>query len=96
MDVGLHHHRPQGPVDATAWLQQRGEERPVAQLWDLELQIAGLGGQKALTGAVSVGHTLGASLVAAGADRLGRLQVDQGLEHQLHAGADNVQIAARA
>ena len=59
VDVGLHHDRPQRPVDATARLEQRGEERPVAELWDLQLQIAGLGGQKALAGAVAMGDRSG-------------------------------------
>ena len=68
----------------------------MAQLGDLELQVAGLGGQEALAGAVSVGHALGAALIAAGADRLGRLQLDQGLQHQLHARAQHVEVAARA
>ena len=40
MHVGLHHHREQGAVDPSAPLQQRREERSLAQLRDLELDIA--------------------------------------------------------
>jgi hypothetical protein len=42
VDVGLHHHRQQRPVDPAAGLQQGGEEGPLAQLGDLELDIARL------------------------------------------------------
>jgi hypothetical protein len=33
--IGLHHHRQKGPVDPSAWFQQGGEERSLAQLGDL-------------------------------------------------------------
>jgi hypothetical protein len=42
--IGLHHHRQQRPVDATAWLQQRREERALAQLGDPKFDITCLGG----------------------------------------------------
>ena len=46
VDVGLHHHREQGPVDAPAPFQDRREEAALAQLRDLQLNVAGLGGQQ--------------------------------------------------
>jgi hypothetical protein len=43
-----------------------------------------------------VGDPGGAALVRAGADLLGGLQVDQRLGDELHAGADDVEVAAGA
>ena len=43
LDVGLDHHRIQRLVDATAGLQDRREERPLAQLRDPQLDVTGLG-----------------------------------------------------
>ena len=37
VDVGLHHHRVQRLVDAASWLQNRREERTLAQLISLDL-----------------------------------------------------------
>ena len=93
---GLHDHRPQGPVDATAGLEQRRVEAAVAQLGDGELDIARLGGQQTIAVAVAMGGTGLGALVAGGADHLGCLQFDQRLQHQLHRPAHEVQIAARA
>ena len=93
---GLHDHRPQSPVDAPAGLQQGREEAAVAQLGDGQLDVAGLGRQQPHPVAVAlVGAGVGA-LVAGGADHLGGLQVDEGLEHELHRLAHEVQVAARA
>ena len=96
MHIGLHHHRQQGPVDAAARLQQCREERPLAQLGDAQLDIAGLGRQQPRAGAVTVRGALLASLIGAGADVLGGLGVDQRLEHQGEPFADDVQVAASA
>jgi hypothetical protein len=68
----------------------------VAQLGDPEAQVAGLGGQQPLADAVAMGAPLGAALVRLGADGLGGLQLDQGLQHQLHPRADKVDVAAGA
>jgi hypothetical protein len=46
--------------------------------------------------AVAVGGPGGRALVAAGADLLGGLGLDQGLQHQREAFADDVQVAAGA
>ena len=40
-DVGLHHHRPQGPVDPPAGFQQRWEEAPRPEAWDAQLDVTG-------------------------------------------------------
>ena len=94
MDVGLHHHRPQGPVDAAAGLEEGGEEAALAELGDVELDVAGLGGEQPSSGAVAVRGALGGTLVAPGADALGGLEVDEGLEDELHGAADDVDVAA--
>ena len=94
MDVGLHHHRQQRPVDPAAGLQQGGEEGALAQLGDLELDIARLGRQQPRPRAVAVGGTASAALIAAGADPLGSLGLDQRLQHQGEALADDVEVTA--
>jgi hypothetical protein len=93
---GLHDHRPQGPVDASAGLQQGGEEAAGAQLGDGQLHVAGLGRQQPGPAAVAVGGASIAALVAGSTDLLGGLQVDEGLEHELHRLAHEVQVAAGA
>jgi hypothetical protein len=96
MHVGLHHDRPQGPVDAPAWLQQRGEERARSQLGDPQLEVAGFGREQPLAVAVAMGRPLGAALVGSRSDLLGGLHLDQGLQHQLQPRADKVEVAAGA
>ena len=51
VDVGLHHHRVQRLVDPAAGLEDRREERALAQLGDPQLDVAGLGGQQPRPGA---------------------------------------------
>jgi len=46
VDIGLHDHRPQRPVDTPAGLEQGREESALAELRDMQLHIAGLGGQE--------------------------------------------------
>ncbi len=94
--VGLHHHREQGPVDSAAPLQDRGEEAALAQLRDLQLHIARLRCQQPVTVTVALGGARLGALVAAGADVLGRLRLDQGLQHELDALADHVDVATSA
>ena len=45
-DVGLHHHRIQRLVDAAAWFEDDRKERPLPQLRDPQLHVAGLGDQQ--------------------------------------------------
>ena len=73
VDVGLHHHRPQRPVDPPPRLEQRREERARPQLGDPQLQVAGLGGEQRARGGRCAGSSArGCARTAAGADRLGR------------------------
>ena len=45
VDVGLHHHRVQGLVDAPSGFEDRREERALAELGDPQLDVTGLGRQ---------------------------------------------------
>jgi hypothetical protein len=94
--VSLHHHREQGPVDAPAPLEHRQEEAAAAQLRDLELHVAGLGRQQPATAAVALVRARLRALIRRGTDHLGRLRLDQRLEHHLDALADHVDVAASA
>ena len=95
MHEGLHDHRPQGPVDAPTGLQQRREEAAVAQLGNGQLYVAGPGRPQPGAAAVAMGGAVVGALVAAGADLLGRLQVDEGLQHELHGLPQEVEVASR-
>jgi hypothetical protein len=92
--IGLHDHRQQGPVDPPARLQQRREERALAQLGDAQLDVAGLGRQQPRAGAVAMGGALLAPLIGPSADVLGGLDLDQRLQHQGEPFADDVQVTA--
>jgi hypothetical protein len=85
VDVGLHHHRPQGPIDAATALEDRREEAPLAQLGHAQLDVSGLGREQSRPGPVA--------LVAAG---LGQLGLDEGLEDELQASTNHVEVAAGA
>ena len=47
VDVGLHDDGVEGLINAPAALQDAREEAPLAQLGDLQLHVAGLGGEQA-------------------------------------------------
>jgi hypothetical protein len=67
-------------------MRRRGSrsERALPQLGDTQLDVPGLGGQKPRARAVSVGNAPRVPAVALGADRLGGLELDERLEHELH------------
>ena len=96
MHERLHDHCPQGPVDTPARLEQGGEEAAVAELGNGQLHVAGLGRQHPGAAAVAVGGAGVVALVAGGADHLGRLQIDEGLQHELHRLTQEVEVAAGA
>lgn len=84
VDVGLHDHRVQSPVEPPAAFEQSWEERPRAQLRDLRLDVTDRGRDR--LGAVPVavrGAALGA-LVAVGADRRRGFGLDQCLQAGTH------------
>ncbi len=79
-----------------AWMRLLGSSRlgkklPARSLGNLQLHVAGLGGQKAPPVPVALGLAGLGALVAPGADHLGRLGLDQFLEHQAHRLADQIE-----
>jgi hypothetical protein len=96
VDIGLHDHRPQCPVDATAGFEQRGEEGALAQLGDVQLDVAGLGREQPAAAAVAVGGAILRSLVSAGADHLAGLELDELLEDECHGIAQDIGAIAGA
>jgi hypothetical protein len=95
-NVGLHHDGVERLVDTAAGLQDRREEAALAQLGDLQVDIACLRGQQPIPAAVALVRARRRPLEPAGADVLGRLRVDQRLQHELDALADHVQVPAGA
>jgi hypothetical protein len=90
--VGLHDHRVQGLIDPPAWFQDHREERALTQLRDPQRHIPGLGGQLPVPVTVALGRARRRAFVAGRADHLGRLGLDQLLQHhpnrlpdQIHA-----------
>jgi len=79
-DVGLHHHGPQGPVDAAAWFEEGGEEASRPEAWDTQLHVARWCGQQAITAAVAVAAPLSGALVTIGTESSSGLGLDQGLQ----------------
>jgi hypothetical protein len=90
VDVGLHHHRVQGLVDASTRFQDRREERPLAELGDAQLDVTGLGRHQMGSGAVAVGGAGLGALIAASADVLGRFHLDELLHHEANCVTDQI------
>src|SRR5579875_443288 len=88
--IGPHDDRVEGLADAAAGRQKRREERAGAQLRNPHRQVAGLGRQRLSTRSVAMGHTGVASLVAAGADLLGGLSLDELLQGPLGELTDEI------
>ena len=59
-----------------------GKNDALAELGDVQLDVAGLGRQQPGAGAVAVGRALVGPLVAGGADGLARLELDELLERR--------------
>ena len=70
-----------------------GKKLPPLQLRDRQLEITGLRRQDTITVSVTFGHTLIGSFVAAGADRLGGLDLDQLLRQVLGQLAHQIDTA---
>lgn len=92
VNVGLHDHRVQRPIDAATPFQQRGKERPGPQFGDLDLDIAGSGRHRLGPVPIAVGGAPVSALVAARADHLGGFSLDQ----RLQTGADQLGDTAPA
>ena len=85
MQVSLHDDGEQGLVHAAAPLEEGGEERPLAQLGDLQIQVAGRGREHPWSGPVALGGAVIGAFEGGGADVGGGLRVDEFLvEHFGH------------
>ena len=76
--------------------ENRGEEAALTELGDLQVDVPGLRLEQPVTGAVALGGPGVRPFEAVSPDPGGRLRVDQGLEHQGHALAHDVDVAAGA
>ena len=94
MDVGLDHDGVEGLVDPTTALQDRREEAALAELRDLEIDVAGLGRQLPRPAAVAPRSPRDRALVRLGADVLSGFLVDQGLVEERHHLAHEIEIGA--
>jgi hypothetical protein len=81
-------------VDPAPGLQDRREERPLGQLRDLDVEVAGLGRQHPVPVTVAFRHPPLRALVAAGPDRSGGLGLDQLLERPTRQLADQIDALA--
>ena len=90
VQVGLHHHREQRLVDPAPALEQRGEERPAAELGDPQLQISRGRGQGPWSASVALSGPLIGAFPGPSTNHAGQLGVDQRLVDRLGRSADPV------
>src|ERR1035441_999434 len=96
MHVGLHDHSEQGPVDPASAFQDAREEAALTELGDLQIAVPGLGREQSVTAPVALGGPACRPLEPVSSDLSGGLSIDEGLEHELHASAHDVDVAAGA
>ena len=77
MQIPLHHHREQRPIDPAAALQQGREELSLPQLGDSELHPSHGRCQRSQARPVAVGAPLRGARVRSSADERSRSRVDQ-------------------
>jgi hypothetical protein len=92
--VGLDDDGEERPVDGATPFEDLGEERAETQLRDLQLDVAGLRRETPRTVAVAPVLAGFGALVGRGTDLFGRLRLDEGLEDELDALVDEVDVAA--
>jgi hypothetical protein len=90
VEVGLHHDGEQGLVDPSALLEQRGEERPLAELGDLGVEVAGRCREDPGPGAVPLGGAVGVALESIGTDVCGGLHIDEFLLERFGRKPDSI------
>ena len=83
-DVGGHDHPPQGPVDRAARLEELREERTLAKLGDLRLDIARRGRHRRRARAVARPAPLLRAFPTARTQPSGHLGLDQLMQRVLH------------
>ncbi len=86
----LHHNGEQGLINAAAPLKEGGEERPLAQLGHLQIQVAGRRRQDARTSPVALGGAVIGAFESAGADVRGGLRIDEFLVESFGHHADSI------
>ncbi len=94
--VGLHHHRVQGLIDPPARLEDRREERALAQLRDSQFHVTGLRGQHPRSGTVAIGHPSVAAFITGSADPFSGFELDEFLQHQTDGITDQVDAITSA
>jgi hypothetical protein len=67
-----------------------GEERPLAEFGDPQLDVAALGAQQSFPRTIAFGNPILGALIAPGADPLGRLGFDQFLHHDPYRIANKI------
>src|SRR3546814_11272942 len=72
VDPGLTDYRVESLVDSTAGVQQRREERPFPQFWDLKIDLAGRGRDRLRAGPVAARDPLRHPLMKRSADPNGK------------------------
>ena len=77
VEVGLHHDGEQGLVDPPTLLEQGGEERPGAQLRDLQIKVPSRRAQGSWSGAVAIRGAVAGAFKRGGADERARFRIDQ-------------------
>lgn len=94
--VGLHHHRVQGLIDPPARLEDRREERALAQLRDSQFHVTGLRGQHPRSGTVAIGHPSVAAFITGSADPFSGFELAEFLQHQTDGITDQVDAITSA
>jgi phage I-like protein len=83
-------------IDATTELENRREQGALTEFRDAELQVAGLSQQRLGTTTVAFSHAVLDAFIAAGADCLVGLGLDQYLEHATGDLTDQIGAVADA
>src|SRR3546814_14832470 len=81
-------------VDSTAGVQQRLEERPFPQFWDLKIDLAGLGRERLRACPVAARAPLRRPLMKRSTDLARHFRVDQNLKARLQPQPDNGRVRA--
>ena len=90
MEVGLHHDGEQGLVNSSAPLEEGMEERPLAKLGDLEIEVTSRRRPDARSSAVTVSGAVVGAFEPGGADLRGSLGIDEFLVERFGHHSDSI------
>jgi hypothetical protein len=90
VEVGLHNDGEQGLVHPSATLEEGGEERPLAQFGDLQIQVPSGRRQHPRASAVALSGAVLGAFETAGADESGGLGVDEFLVERFGHHSDSI------